>query len=219
MADRIVLRVGSWTAIIGGLLALVVNVVSPRPDSSKIGDPRAFLDTASNTTGWELIQLGVIVALLLLLVAFHAITKTIEGGHASYWAHLGLGAVTVGTALGLVTFAIGTQWSVAVGALGIDSVVASYSVTSGVFLIWSFVYFGVAAALYGYAFKLSNTYPDWLGWLAMLAGLAGLVFGIIESLSGVSTFTTFVLFPIASGLTTLIVIYVGYLMGRRAMAA
>ena len=220
MGDRTVFRVGGWAAIIGGVLAVVVNVVSPRGSADDLGDPTAFVSVAATTTGWELIQTGVVVALLLLLAGFYAITKSIEDVPAKTWTRFGLGAVTIGTTIGVAAFAINAGLLQGGEAIGSDVVSGiAFYVGGGLFNAWTLVYFGLGAGLYGMALAASNRYPTWLGWVTVLAGLVGLISGFMNVLAGATEVSTFVLFPISSGVLTLVIIYLGVLLLRDATPA
>jgi len=72
---------------------------------------------------------------------------------------------------------------------------------------------------FGIAMITSTAYANRLGWVTIVAGVAGLAAGFMDSLLGLTTASTFVLFPISSGLFTLIVLYIGVLLLRRASAS
>ena len=90
-----------------------------------------------------------------------------------------------------------------------EAMVSASFVEGGLFRVWVITFFGLAAALYGLAFITSVEYPTWLGWVALIAGVVGLVTGFSDSLVGLTEVSAFVLFPITSGLTTLVIIYLG----------
>lgn len=219
MEDRTVFRVGAWAAIIGGILAVVVNVFGPRPASDNLGDPAAQLDVVATSNAWELIQIGVVVALLLILAGFYAVTKSVKDAPASAWAGFGLGAAVIGTTLGVATFAINASFAAGVDAVGVDALASAAVISGGLFNAWVITYFGLAALLYGLALATSDGYPSWLGWVTVLAGLVGLVTGFIDAFAGATEVSTFVLFPISSGLLTLVIIYLGVLLLGKASAS
>jgi hypothetical protein len=200
MIDRSVRLVGGWAAVIGGLLAVVVNVLQPR----NLDEPTAV--TAVNTTAWELLQVGVMVVILLALLAFYVVTRTIEDSPAREWARIGLGATLMGSTLGIAQFSILATFGQSAAP---EAMVSASFVEGGLFRVWVITFFGLAAVLYGLAFMMSAEYPTWLGWVALLAGVVGLVTGISDTLLGITDVSTFILFPITSGLTTLVIIYLG----------
>ena len=219
MEDRTVFRVGAWAAIIGGILAVVVNVFAPRPAADDLGDPTALLDVVGTTSNWELIQIGVVVAVLIILAAFYAVTKSVRDAPASAWARFGLGAAVIGTTIGVATFAVNASFASGVDSVGADAMASAVVISGGLFDAWVITYFGLAALLYGLALAASNEYPSWLGWVTILAGVVGLVTGFIDAFAGATEASTFVLFPISSGLLTLVIIYLGVLLLGKASAS
>lgn len=216
MEDRTVFRVGGWAAIIGGILAVVVNVLAPRPAADDLGDPTALLDVVATTSAWELIQIGVVVALLIILAGFYAVTESVKDAPASAWARFGLGAAVIGTTIGVAAFAINASFGQAVDAVGVDALASAAVISGGLFNAWVITFFGLAALLYGLALAASSEYPSWLGWVTVLAGLVGLATGFIDAFAGATEVSTFVLFPISSGLLTLVIIYLGVLLLGKA---
>lgn len=216
MEDRTVFRVGGWAAIIGGILAVVVNVLAPRPAADDLGDPTALLDVVATTSAWELIQIGVVVALLIILAGFYAVTESVKDAPASAWARFGLGAAVIGTTIGVAAFAINASFGQAVDAVGVDALASAAVISGGLFNAWVITFFGLAALLYGLALAASSEYPSWLGWVTVLAGLVGLATGFIDAFAGATEMSTFVLFPTSSGLLTLVIIYLGVLLLGKA---
>ncbi len=219
MEDRTVFRVGAWAAIIGGILAVVVNVFAPRPAADDLGDPTALLDVVATSSAWELIQIGVVVALLLILAGFYAVTKSVKDAPASAWAHFGLGAAVIGTTIGVAAFAINASFGQAVDAVGVDALASAAVISGGLFNAWVITFFGLTALLYGLALAASDEYPSWLAWVTVLAGLVGLVTGFMDAFAGATEVSTFVLFPISSGVLTLVIIYLGVLLLGKASAS
>jgi hypothetical protein len=218
MEDKTVLRVGAWAAIIGGVLAVLVNILAPRNSGADLGDPAAAVDLATDNGNFEWTSVGVLVALLILLAAFYAITKSIEDVPAKGWARLGLGAVLVATTVGVVLFAINTGLADGADLLGADVAAGVAFVVGGLETGWIITYFGLAALLYGIALTTSDTYPTWLGWITVLSGLVGLVAGFMDFFAGATEASSFILFPVSSGLLTLVVLYIGLLLFRKASA-
>jgi hypothetical protein len=216
--DRTVFRVGAWAAIIGGILAVVVNVLAPRGAADDLGDPTAFLGVVATSSAWEVIQIGVVVALLIIVAGFYAVTKSVEDAPASAWASFGLGAAIIGTTIGVAAFAINSSLASGLDSVGTDAMASAAVISGGLFSVWVITYFGLTALLYGLALAASNEYPSWLGWVTVLAGLVGLVTGFMDAFAGATEVSTFVLFPISSGVLTLVIIYLGVLLLGKASA-
>jgi hypothetical protein len=219
MQNRTVLRVGAWAAILGGILGIVVNAFNPlRPKADELGDPFAPLHAAAISGSWEVVQIGVIVALLFFLAAFYTITRSIPDNPAQGWASFGLGAVFLGITLSVAGFAIYAGLPSAIEELGVDALVGVGVAVGGLLTGSQIVLFGVGGLLYGAAIVSSKTYPTWLGWAIGAGGVAGLVAGFMDAFIGPTVATNFVLFPVSSGLLILSVIYIGVLMLRKTPA-
>lgn len=218
MEDRTVFRVGGWAGIIGGILAILVNVFYPRPESANLGDPVAYLQLA-DAQAWEWLHLALIATLLIILAVFYAVTKTIDDGPASAWARFGLGAVVIGTAIALAGFGIQATFGQGLDELGADALASGAYIGGGLLNVWVITYFGLGALLYGLAIAASKAYPSWLGWVTALGGLVGIVSGAVDIVAGPNSASTFVLFPISSGILTLVIIYLGVLLLRRPAPA
>lgn len=133
------LRVGAWAAIVGGILAILVNVFAPRL-TADLGDPAAHVDLATSSRGWELSRVGIMVALLILLAAFYAITRSIEDAPASSWARFGLGTVLLATTIGVALFAIETRLGDGADVLGADVAGGVAFVVIGLVSVWILTY-------------------------------------------------------------------------------
>ena len=218
MAERALLRVGSAAAIVAAVLGTVVNVGFPRPPSEKLGDPLALVDGVGPAR-WELLQLGLTVGLIIALAAFYAVAKSIAGQPAVTWSRLGLGSVVVGTTLGVALSGLQIGLRDGLELVG-EAIAGTAFLVVGLFTVWELTYFGLTPVLFGLAFVSSDSYPSWLGWVTIAAGSAGLAAAVLEALSvGADELTTYVLFPVASGLLTLILLYLGVLLARKAREA
>ena len=164
-------------------------------------------------------MIGIAVALLILLGAFYVISHSIKDAPAKGWAHLGMGFILAGTAIGVTVFAIQGEFARGIDVMGADSLVSAAFVTGALMKGWTLTYFGFGALLFGIALAVSSEYPTWLGGVTVLAGLVGLVDGFMEFFAGTSQTTTYYLFPISSGLLTLVVLYEGVLLFRKASAS
>jgi hypothetical protein len=214
MDERTTLRIGGWGAIIGGLLAVLVNVIRPRPSEGP-GDLSAAVETAeANADLWRSAEIGAMVALLLLSVGFYAITKSIEDSPGRTWGRLGLGAVLVGTTLGVAAATISKGVGQAGNQISGEAVEAVLWVGAALLGAFVITYTGVAALLYGIALIQAIRFPTWLGWLTVLAGLSGLAAGLINAFAGSTTLSTLVLLPISILLLAFALVYVGVLLLR-----
>jgi hypothetical protein len=192
------------------VLAILVNVFYPRLDSANLGNPAANIQLAADTQYWEWLHVALVATLLIILAAFYAVAKAIVDPSAAAWARFGLGAVVIGTTLGIAGFGI----LATLGGIGESSAEAVVNVGGGLLNVWVMAYFGLGALLYGLAIADSDRYPSWLGWVLMLGGLVGIVSGAVDMVIGPNTAVTYILFPVSSGILTLALIYLGVLLLR-----
>lgn len=227
MSDRLALRIGSVSAIVGGVLVLIGNIMHPRnPDA--LNDVEVLLAEATEGV-WVVSHFLILVALVPLLGAFYGLARSIKSDVGHEWARLGWGVALVSVALGLVLVLIdgfamadlAEEWAASSGAQQQAALAAANAVVALGFAFFTglmLFLFGAVPVLYGLAILKSNEYASWLGWVAILAGVLSAVVGVIQLFSGPGTLTAFVLFPIASIVITLWIIYLGVLMARQASA-
>src|SRR6266508_41262 len=176
------------------------------------------------TSGSKLLLLigawsGVVGALL----AFVAITFSIDGEPGATVARFACLAALLGGALILVSTAmdgfamqqLARSWldaPLAEKATALRVADALETAQYAVFSLSIVLFLGLGIFLYGLAIVLGSVYPKALGWLAMLSGAGAFVVGIVQALSGPpfrgSEFF-FVLFSVLSTIWVLI-------MGRKA---
>jgi len=203
MEDRIVYRVGAWGAIIGGVLAILVNVF--RPEHA----------TASH----QFAMISVVVLSLLILLGLVALTRSMDDSPAaSAWAGFGWAFGLVG-----VTFSVASHAIYA--TLDRDHDLIGANVLDGVELIgdsllfaWTISFFGATALFYGLAMTSSSMYPSWLGRVTVGSSMVGFVAGFMGAFAG-ATSTSQLIFAISAGVFSLVIIYVGVLLLRRASTA
>src|SRR6266545_187100 len=85
-----------------------------------------------------------------------------------------------------------------------------------VFSLSIVLFLGLGIFLYGLAIVLGSVYPKALGWLAMLSGAGAFVVGIVQALSGPSFRGSEFFFVLFSVLSTIWVLIMGVIMGRKA---
>ncbi|MGA7271869.1 MAG: hypothetical protein WB239_12425 [Acidimicrobiia bacterium] len=195
MEDRIGYRVGAWGAIIGGTLAIVVNVF--RPEHATANHLRAMV--------------GIIVVSLLFLPAFFALTRSIDNAPASGWARLAWGVALVGVTFSIASHAIYAALDRSHDVMGAGTLDGVELVADSLFFVWAITFFGATALLYGLAMARSSGYPTWLGWVTMSGGVVGFVAGFTHAFSG-ATSATESLFAISAGVFSLVILYVGILL-------
>lgn len=215
MEERIVYRVGAWGAIIGGILAILVNVFRQGRSSDAVSHLRSTVDMAATSGRWELTMVGIIVASLLLLLAFFALTQSVDDSRASAWGRLAWVTALVGTTIGIAYHAIYTGLQRGAEVMRAEALDSVALVGDGLYSAWAITLFGATALFYGLAMATSSRYPTWLGWVTVAGGVAGLVTGFMHAFAGVTS-TSRLLFAISAGVFSLVVLYVGVLLLRRS---
>ncbi|HEX6299768.1 MAG TPA: hypothetical protein VF148_04825 [Acidimicrobiia bacterium] len=202
MEDRIVYRVGAWGAIIGGILAIAVNVF--RSEHATESHQRAMI--------------GIIVLSLLILLGFFALTRSIDGAPASTWGRLAWGTSLIGVTFSIASHAIYAALDRDHDLMGADVLDGVELVADSLFFAWAITFFGATALFYGLAMATSTSYPTWLGWVTVAGGVVGLITGFMHAFAG-ATSTSELLFALSAGIFSLVIIYMGVLLLRRSSTA
>jgi hypothetical protein len=183
--SRAQVRLGALSAILGALLALVVNLLYPiRPD-----DPEALLTLIAANANWGLLNLGLMFSTLLILGGLHSLSQVAQGPLARGLARLGViialpGAGSMLTGLAIDGYAmkmLADQWANASGADKADAFRAALAVEqvqSAMFHTWSALFVGAPFLLLGLSGLVAGGgFPRWLGALAALGGAGALIAG------------------------------------------
>ncbi|HUP16039.1 MAG TPA: hypothetical protein VM848_08320 [Acidimicrobiia bacterium] len=228
MGERVTLRIGAVAAIVGGVIALVANILHPR-EADILDSTEGLLTEVAGSDIWVGVHFAIAVALALLLAALYGVSRSITSESGRQWARLAWGAAVASTAIGLVLLFVdgiavadaADTWSSASGAAKDTAFAAGSAIISLSFALFTgfiVISFGALPLLYSATLLSSDDYPAWLGWVAGLAGVLGVVAGVLQWFAGPSTLSAFVLFPIASILFTLWIIYTGFLMWQKSAA-
>jgi hypothetical protein len=220
MSDRTLFRWGAWAAIGGGVLAIVGNILHPRPDN--LDNPVAEeLRIIGESDAWVGIHLVILLAFLLVAFGLFAVARSMKGGPAEGAARVALGSLLITTPIALLVLLFDGYALKAIA----DSTAADPALlpaaTAGAHFGWAgfmgvvMLSLGVTPALFGWAVTKDGAYPAWLGWGAILFGLISIGAGVSGVLNGPST-GFFLVFSISSGIITLWVIALGFLLGRRS---
>src|SRR5687767_13226891 len=132
MEDRSYFRMGGMAAVIGGLLALVGNVLHPRFGDEP--DTEVYAKIADSGI-WKLDHLILIVGIVLVIAGTVAIARSLDDGSTSALARYGLLAAVLGGAVALVSisldaFAYRAAAEAFVGATEVDRVGAFWAVNA-----------------------------------------------------------------------------------------
>ena len=226
-SDRTLYRAGAIAGFIGTAIALVTNAVHPR---NLFGNESATtLQRIADFGPWLVVHLGFIVALLLGLVTFMAVYRSIADG-PSPWVRPALGVILVSSAVTLVSFAmdgfglwgLAQAWANATGQAKAGIAAAAQGITpfeNALFVGSTIAFFGATPILGGMAVGTDGTYPRWVAGLGIVAGVIGLAAGVTNFLAGeVTDFGFIVLFTISSVLVTAWFLALSVLLWRRSQA-
>ncbi|MGH2685229.1 MAG: hypothetical protein ACRDJP_07175 [Actinomycetota bacterium] len=220
MADRTVLRIGSWAAIVGALGAMIANVLHPRFDS--FADPvTEEIRIAGESDMWVPIHVAILISLALIAFGLFAVARSMKGGTGEGAARVALGGLLISTPIALLGVAIdGYVPKAFADSIGTGAVDPAGGAAAAVHLGWAafmalvITFQGVTPALFGAAVVADRTWPTWLGWGAIVVGLIAAIAGLIGLLDGASA-AFFLVFTISAGILTLWVLALGVLLARR----
>jgi hypothetical protein len=224
-----VLRIGSVTAVLGGIFTLAGNIIHPRAEG-QLEDPETLLQIVAGSDIWVADHVIIAIGVTLLLGAFYGVTHSISDDSATAWAGLAWGVAIVGVGLGALLMlteavavaGIAETWATSSGteadlALAAGSALFHFSLAlaaaAPLFL------FGIAPMLTGRAILSSHEYPSWVGVAGMILGGIGVVANIGQVLTGVTTQSGLVLVPIGIVGVTVWMIYLGVVMWRRSIGS
>jgi len=172
-------KISSAGLIIGAVLLIVFNILSPRS-----GDPSSLqsrLTTMSDERVLTLLsQLLLAIGIWMMMIGVAGVYRSIRDAGAG-WARLGFYGIVVGTVLWSVTFGLGSatvhtavDWAAASAAdkpAVFTTAAAVSNATSGVETM-SIIMLWMALILLGAGMARSAVYPRWLGWTAVVLGIA-----------------------------------------------
>lgn len=230
MPERSLFRIGSVSAMIGAVLAVVVNLLHPR--AATLQNPEAFLRMIAESSGalWLGDHIGIIVADLLVTAGLIALARSVTREPGAAWARLGYAGALVSAALLLLLMAadgiaikrIADGW-ISAGppdkAAAFQAGRALAEVNLAILTVWIIVFWGATIIVYGLAIVTSDVYPRWLGWAALLAGLGSTADGLALAVTGPSVLLGSILFPVFSILITVWIFVMGLLLWRKARSA
>jgi len=197
MGDRMLIRMGSISAIVGAVLITFANILNRVQDT---GIAQAQAKEAVRTTGFFVGDSGVILlSVLLILAGMVALQRTIKTDPGATLAKFGLLGAILGTTIVVTTVTLSISNST---------------------LAWvSEVSFASMLVLFGLAIAKGEEYPRRIGWLLTVGGVALLSTGILEAFSGPISDVTNIAVPAIAILTSALTLWLGILMFRTTQRA
>ena len=208
-------------AVVGGVLALVGNVLHPRFDQSQSVDVYRAVAKSGSLIPADLL---ILVAALLITAGGVAIGSSMFGGNGHDAARLGTAAIAVGGSIavleiGLETYAFRQLAKTFVSADDTNRPGAFWAtsaidhVNSAMFSTWTILFVGLGPLLIGVAMLQSRAFPSWLAGLGVVGGLGCLVIGCLNLVREDQTALN-IPFLVASLLVTAWVIAAGVWLAR-----
>jgi hypothetical protein len=222
MSERSILRMGAGAAVVGAIIALVGNLLHPRPED--LDAPVASeLQAVAESGGWISIHLALLLGILLVAFGLFALARSLKGTDAEPQARVALGGLLIATPVAVVTLGIDGYGIKAVAdalaaapgnpvALAAGSAVAE--VSWGLFMLTAITFLGITPLLYGLALATSKEWPAAFGWPVVVLGLGSIVAGLMGTFAGPSQ-GFFMLFTVTSVLITLWVLFGGIRLWMR----
>lgn len=216
-------KISSTGFIVGAVLLLVFNILSPRPD-----DPtsmQSVLTAMSDEKGLTLLsQLSLAFSIWMVMIGSAGVYRSITDGGAA-WARLGFYGIVVGTVLWSITFGLGSatvhtaaDWVAAPAAdkpAAYTIAAAVSNATSGIETM-SIIMLWLALAFLGLGMARSTVYPRWFGWTGVVLGIAMVAaVGVPKFFNGYTS-TLLILFGGIAILTTILFLVVGFWVARKA---
>ena len=197
MGDRMLIRMGSISAIVGAVLITFANILHRIQDT---GIAQAQVKEATRSTGFFVGDSTVIVlSVLLILAGMFALHRTLRNEPGATFAKFGLGGAILGTGIVVTTITLGINNSA---------------------LAWiSEISFASMLVLFGLAIVKGEDYPKWIGRLLTVGGVALLSTGILEAYSGPMGDVANIALPVIAILTSALTLWLGVLMYRTTQRA
>src|SRR5688500_5808274 len=150
MRDREALRVGGLAALIGGLGAITVNILHPRPPERT----DELLTLVASMPHWTLIHYGAVWATVLIVAGCALLVRTLQDARARALGEAGKYTTALGAAVFLVAImidghgypAFADRWIEASGdekSVILWAATAVHTVDAALFPVWSGLFLGL----------------------------------------------------------------------------
>ena len=223
MRDREALRVGGIATLLGGLGAIVVNALHPRPPART----DELLTLVAAMPHWTLIHYGAVWATVLIVSGVALLVGTLQDPRARALGEAGKYTAALGAAVFLVAImvdghgypAFAGRWMAASGdekAMILWAASAVHTVDAALFPVWSGLFLGLGILLVAAALWRSAEYPRIFAALGMAGGAMCVVF----ALSTVFGFRVpLPLWPLGPAVDGIWLAVLGAMMVRRSLSA
>ena len=197
MGDRMLIRLGAISAIVGAVLITFANILNRIQDT---GIAQAQVKEATRSTGFFVgDSLVIVLSVVLILAGMVALQRTLKSESGASLAKLGLGAAALGT--------------------GIVVTNVTFGITNSALTWVSEISFATMLVSFGLAIIKGEDYPRGIGRLLTVGGVALLATGILEAYSGPIGDIAHVALPVIAILTSALTLWLGVLMYRTTQRA
>lgn len=219
MLDRSVLRWGGLSAMAGGVIGAVANIMHPRSDD--LGDPQGLVDLAAGSGIWVFDHYLIAWATAFALFGLIALCRSLVQEPARSWGWITAAFAIAST---VVTYLLAAIDGVALKAAadvaivgpapGSAEALAVAQVSSALFTAMMGAVFGIVPILLGIALLSTTQYPRWLGTLALASGVIGVLTGSYQYLVGYEPLVSNYLFTLGSLGTTVVLFAAGWFLWK-----
>jgi hypothetical protein len=218
--DQASLRVGGVATLVGGLGALVVNVLHPRPPQRT----DELLSVVASVPHWTVIHYTAVFAAVLIVAGFALLVRTLRDSLARALGEVGKYATALGAAVFLVAIMVdglgypyyAVRWMAAAGdekSMILWAADAVHTVDMALFPVWSGIFLGLGVLLMAAALWRSAEYSR----IFAAFGLVGASMCLVFALSGVFGLTVpLPLWPLGPAVDGVWMTLLGAVMLRKA---
>ncbi|MEA2451792.1 MAG: hypothetical protein QOG04_502 [Actinomycetota bacterium] len=211
-------RISAASGMLGGVLAVVFNLLHPRSNDIVQGG-RGELELIAGSDIWRLDHVMLGLGTALIFIGIIGVALSMFGTSADTWARAWLIFTTVAASILLVTLALdggpmktlADQWANGgkdAGAFAAAN--ALMEINSGLLGASIALLFGVAPLLLGMAVMSGGGYPKALGQVALVGGALGLLDALLLAFQGFTKLSVLILFPITSVLSTIVLTWAAW---------